>query len=127
MFKNQTARRAALLTSAAGALLVAAPATAQAYSGWGGTLLPGQSTCVSQYASYGVRGEGTATKAGAKFTVSRGGAQIYSTGPTTSGFAAEFRSTWGNFPGPGVYQVCARNNNSTNTLVNLRILVDGEF
>ena len=115
-------RRAALLTSVAGALLIAAPTAAHAYSGWGGTLLPGQSACVSQYASYEVRGEGTATKAGAKFTVSRNGVTIYSTGPTASGFAAEFRTAWGNFPGPGVYQVCAKNNNTTNTLVNIRIL-----
>ena len=45
----------------------------------------------------------------------------------TSGFAAEFRTIWGNFPGPDYYQVCATNPNSTNTLVNIRILVDGEF
>jgi hypothetical protein len=125
MSKTTTARRirrATLLASAVGALVVAAPSAAQAYSGWGGTLLPGQSTCVSQYASYDVRGEGTATKTGAKFTVSRNGVTIYSTGPSSSAFAAEFRTAWGNFPGPGVYQVCAKNNNATSTVVNIRIL-----
>lgn len=120
-------RRAAVVTAVAGAALVALPAAAHANLGWGGTLAQGQQACVQQYASYQVRGEGTATRSGAGFTVSRNGVTIYSTSPTTGGFAAEFRSSWGNFPGPGYYKVCARNSNSTNTLVNIRVLADAEI
>jgi hypothetical protein len=120
-------KRAAILSAgAAGALLVLAPAAAHANVGWGGTIAPGGTACVQQYASYAMRGDGTATKSGARFTVYGRGVQLYSTGNTSGGFAAEFRTAWGNFPGPGTYQVCATNRNATNTLVNLHVLVDSE-
>jgi hypothetical protein len=120
-------RAAAIVAGTAGGLLMLAPGAAQANVGYGATITPGGTVCVQQYANYQVRGEGTATKAGARFAVYRNGVQIYSTTNTTSGFAAEFRTAWWNFPGPGSYQVCAQNRNSTNTLVNIRILTDAEF
>jgi hypothetical protein len=124
---NKVKRAAIVTAGAAGALFVLAPTAAHANVGWGGTVTPGGTACVQQYASSAVRGEGTATRSGARFAVYKDGAQLYSTGNTASGFAAELRSMWGNFPGPGYYQVCASNRNATNTLVNIRVLVDSEL
>ena len=46
---------------------------------------------------------------------------------TTSGYAAEFRSYWGNFPGAGYYTICALNKQTTNTFVTVRVRSDAEI
>ena len=120
-------RRTAIIGGLTGAALIALPTAAYANTGWGGTLTQNQTSCVQQYAGYQVRGEGTATAKGAKFTMYRNGGLIYASSPSSAGFAAEFRTSWGNFPGPGTYQVCAKNTNASNTLVTIRILSDGEI
>ncbi len=119
---------AASVIAAGGAVALLAPTAAQAYSPGGGTLVPGGQTCTAQqWAGYQARGEGTATRSGARFTVYRNGVVIYQTPTgTTSGFAAEFRSSYGTFPGAGYYQVCAKNPNSTNTSVTLLLTTDSE-
>jgi hypothetical protein len=75
-----------------------------------------------------VRVDGTATNQGAKFRVYRNGAEMAnSPSPNTTAYAAEFRTAYGNFPGPGNYTVCALNKATTNTFVTLRLRSDGEF
>lgn len=112
--------------AAIGALI--APAAAFADSSNNQFLAPGASACVSQYAAYQVRADATASNKGAKFRLYRNGAQVAaSPTPTTSAWAAEFRTWYGNFPGAGTYTLCAANNNSTNTFVTLRLRSDGEI
>jgi hypothetical protein len=113
-------------------LAVLTPATALAEpTGWGGTIQPGQVYCFTRYASsavYQVRAEGDATRGGARFRflLNRGVLQASPT-DTASRFTAERRSSLGNYPGPGVYELCAANHAGTPTLVNLHILFDAEF
>jgi phage tail sheath gpL-like len=91
-------------------------------------LPPGQSACASQNANYQVRLEGTASKAGVKFRVYRNGVLVAaSPSDTSSGYATELRSAWGNFPGAGVYTICALNKQTTNSFVSLRVRSDGEI
>ena len=124
-------RTLAVALAAAGVAAVA-PVAASAYQGYGATLAPSTGACVQQYASYRVRGEGTATRKGAWFTLRYSGQYpgigdvVAGSPPTASGWAAESRPELGNWRGAGFYQVCAVNVNSTSTLVNFRIIVDSD-
>ncbi|HKT03866.1 MAG TPA: hypothetical protein VJT31_30415 [Rugosimonospora sp.] len=125
---NRTGRLAVLTAAVAGIGAFALPAAAHADSYTGQFLGTGQSACVSQYASYQVRVDGTASNMGAKFRVYRNGVQIAaSPTDTTAGYAAEFRSSWGNFPGAGYYTLCALNKQSTNSFVTVRVRGDAEI
>ena len=46
---------------------------------------------------------------------------------TTSGYAAEYRTSFGNFPGAGSYTVCGLNKQTTNTFVTVRVRSDAEI
>ena len=114
----------AVSAATAFAVVGANPAAADTFSTFG--LAPGQTACVQQYASYQARVEGTGTAAGAKFKVLRSGAVIANTPSRANQYAAEFRSAYGNFPGPGYYSECATNTGTTNTIVTLHVRTDGE-
>lgn len=116
---------AAVAASGVAALALAGPAIAQ--SGAYLTLKPGQIVCAQQYAAYQVRGQGQATANGVKFSIQRNGVKYLASPGTATAWAAELRTSLGNFPGPGYYQVCAANNNTTTSTVNITILTDGEF
>jgi len=124
------ARRAAVLAVTAAAVLV--PGVAQADPiGWGGTVLPGQVHCFTRTAPpsvYQVRAEGDATKKGARFRFLYNGT-VLAASPTDTAttFQAERRTSLGNYPGPGTYELCAANHSTSNTLVNLHILFNNEF
>jgi hypothetical protein len=125
-------RRSALIAGTAAALAVLAPSAAQAEPiGWGGTVLPGQVQCFSRVAGstvYQVRAEGSATRNGARFRFLRNGTVLDATSTdTVQTYAAERRTSRGNYPGPGTYEICAANHAATDTLVNLHILFNNEF
>jgi hypothetical protein len=126
-------RRAAILAGATAAVAaVMIPAAAHADPiGWGGTLRPGQSYCFLRNAGpevYQIRAEATATNAGARFRFIRNGVVLQATdSDSRRQFSAERRTSTGDYPGPGVYQLCAANHATTDTLVNLHILVNNEF
>jgi hypothetical protein len=125
---NRIGRFAVLTAAVAGIGALALPAAAQADTYVGQFLGPNQSTCASQYASYQVRTEGTASNKGAKFRVYKDGAQIAASPTDTSGgYAAEFRSAWGNFPGPGYYTICALNKQTSNSFATVRVRSDVEI
>ena len=88
---------------------------------------PGASFCVSQWASYQVRGEGTATGGGARFKLLRNGVVLDATTGRVGSWVGERRTSYGNFPGAGTYSACAYNTGTTRTTVFLRIRTDGEF
>jgi hypothetical protein len=128
--KTNTSSRLALgaaLTGTAAVISLAGAGAASAQSYTAVPLSPGQASCVSQYASYQVRADGTATAGGARFKVLYNGRIIQDTAGRVSGWAAENRSSFGNFPGPGYYSVCAYNTGTSNTTVTLRIRTDSEF
>jgi hypothetical protein len=122
-------RRASMIIAGAAAVgAVVAPAAAFANTYTGQFLGPGQSACISQYAAYQVRIDTTATARGAKFRLYRNGSQVAaSPTPTTTAWSAEYRTAFGNFPGPGDYSLCAVNSGTTNTFVTLRVRSDGEI
>jgi hypothetical protein len=125
-------RRVVTVLGLAGAFAVLAPVAAHAEPiGWGGTLLPGQVECFSRYADssvYQVRVEGSATKKGARFRFLRNGVVLQATSVDTApSFAAERRTSLGNYPGGGTYTICAANHHATNTLVNLHVLFNNQF
>jgi hypothetical protein len=113
------------LTAAAttAAVLAAAPAFAVQTSS--GPLAPGAQTCASQQAGYQVRVEGTASKP-LHFRVFRNGVAIESF-PSSTAFASELRTSWGNFPGYGLYKVCAVNNTTTSNNATVTIRTDAEL
>jgi hypothetical protein len=114
----------ATATFAAGtALLTAAPALAVQTSA--GPLAPGAQTCASQQAGYQVRVEGTASKP-LHFRVFRNGVAIQSF-PGSTAFASELRTSWGNFPGSGLYKVCAVNNTTVSSNASVTIRTDAEL
>jgi hypothetical protein len=130
IMSTSTSSRIALtaaLTGTAAIISLAGASSASASSYNAVPLSPGQSSCVSQYASYQVRGEGTATGAGARFKLLYNGQVIDATPGRVNNWVVEHRSAWGNFPGPGYYSVCAYNTATTNTIVTLRIRTDSEF
>jgi hypothetical protein len=125
-------RRSVVIAGAAAALGILSPSAAHAEPiGWGGTVLPGQVQCFTRVAGntvYQVRVEGSATKKGARFRFLRNGV-VLDASPTDTAltYAAERRTSSGNYPGPGTYEICAANHYTTNTLVNLHILFNNEF
>lgn len=119
--------RTALLTGIGAAAILGSATAAQAAGGNTVVLSPGQQACVQQYAGYQVRGEGTATAQGAKFKLTRNGAVVNGSPGLVRGWAAEARSAYGTFPGPGLYVVCATNNGTANTTANLLIRTDSEI
>lgn len=119
---------AVLATGAAGAIALAGAGAANAQSYSTTALSPGQGVCsASQYASYQVRADGTATGQGAKFRLLRNGVVITNTAGRVNNWAFESRTAYGNFPGPGYYSVCAQNTGTTNTVVTLQLRSDSEF
>ena len=116
------------IAGTAAALSLAAAGTASASSYQSFSLSPGQGACTAtQYASYQVRADGWATGQGAKFKLLRNGVVVQSTANRASAWAAELRTSYGTFPGPGSYSVCAQNTGTTNTIVTLQLRTDGEF
>jgi len=116
------------ITGAAAAVSLAGAGSASASSYGSFVLAPGQGACsLSQYASYQVRADGQATGQGAKLKLVRNGGILLSTATRVNGWAAELRSSYGTFPGPGYYSVCAQNTGTTNTIVTLQLRTDGEF
>jgi len=125
-------RQLATVAGAAAALAVLTPTAAQAdVTGWGGTLQPGQVQCLSRTADwqkYQVRGDGTANRKGARFWLKFNNSILDITPVgTVSGWAAERRTAYGNYPGAGAYTVCAGNESATSTLVNIHLLFNNEF
>ncbi len=119
---------AVLATGAAGAIALAGAGAANAQAYASTPLSPGQGVCsASQYASYQVRADGWATGQGAKFKLLRNGVVITSTPGRANAWAAEYRSAYGTFPGPGYYSVCAQNTGTANTTVTLQLRTDYEF
>ncbi len=75
-----------------------------------------------------MRFDATGSNKGDKFRVYHNGTQIgASATDTTIAYAAEFRTSYGNFPGAGTYTICALNKQTTNSFVSLQIRSDGEF
>lgn len=113
---------------AAVAFTLAGAASASAAVPNSSQLAPGAGVCtVNQYAAYQVRGDGTATGQGVKFKLLYNGSVIANTPGRANAWAVEFRSAYGNFPGPGYYAVCAQNTGTTNSTVTLQIRTDGQF
>jgi hypothetical protein len=42
-------------------------------------------------------------------------------------WSAELRTSYGTFPGPGYYSVCAQNTGTANTIATLQLRTDSEF
>jgi hypothetical protein len=119
---------AVLATGAASAIALAGAGAANAQQHSSTPLAPGQGVCsTAQYASYQVRADGWATGQGAKFKLLRNGVVINTTPNRANAWAAEYRSAYGTFPGPGSYTVCAQNTGTTNTTVTLQLRTDYEF
>lgn len=125
------AARAGTALAAAGAALavsLAGASSASASSYQSTPLAPGQGTCSpAQYASFQVRGDGWATGQGAKFKLVRNGVVVTSTPFRATSWSAELRSSYGTFPGPGYYSVCAQNTGTANTIATLQLRTDYEF
>ncbi len=116
------------VAGAAVALTLGGAAAANAQSYGSTALAPGAGVCSpSQYASYQVRADAWATADGAKFKLLRNGAVVTSSPTRVNAWAAEFRSSYGTFPGPGYYSVCAQNTGTTNTIATVQLRTDGEF
>jgi hypothetical protein len=116
-----------LVAAATTALVGAGASPASAYALQSQNLQPGGSVCVSQYAGYQVRGDGTATGDGARFKILRDVTVVAATPGRVTGWGQELRSSYGNFPGPGYYSVCAYNTGTTVTKVTISIKTDSEF
>jgi len=118
-----------------GAAIAVSGVAAVAFAGSAGaqgaatqTLKPGQVICTpQQYAAFQVRGAGQASGQGVKFSIQHNGVKYLASPGTASAWAGELRTSFGNFPGAGYYQVCAANNNTTNSTVTLTISTDAEF
>src|SRR5690348_945136 len=92
--RTRRIRRAALVVGGLTAVgIVALPGAAFADTYNAGQMAPGQSICSTQFASYQVKLDGTASNKGAKFRVYKDGVQIgASFNDTTNGYSAEFRT-----------------------------------
>ena len=121
----RAATTVALAPGAPGPAILAVAPAAHAQQTGAVTLSPGATACVQQYASYQVRGDGWASRS-VKFSLKK---NVVTISPVPAGtvWAQEFRSSYGTFPGPGVYQVCAFNNGTQTASVQLQIRTDGEF
>lgn len=103
----------------------AGAASAQQYASV--ALSPGAGACGSaQYAAYQVRVDAWATNQGAKFKLLRNGVVIANTPTRVNAWSAEFRTSFGNFPGPGYYTLCAQNTGTANTIATLQLRTDSE-
>ena len=126
--KARKARKVALAGIAVGAAGIAtlgvAPA-ANAAQNASLSIAAGSTVCVQQYASYQVRGEGWANRP-VKFSLKKNGVTI-SPVPANTWWAQEFRTSYGTFPGPGVYQVCAFNNGNQTATIQIQLRTDYEF
>lgn len=116
------------VTAAAAAISAGGAATASAQQSGAYALAPGTGQCTNtQYASYQVRADGSATGQGAKFKLLRNGVVVSNTANRATAWAVELRSAYGTFPGPGYYSVCAQNTGTTNTTGTLQLRTDAEF
>ena len=132
MFRSTTRRRTLAggvlaATALTGVVAIAGAGPASAATITTVPLNPGQSHCVSQYAGFQVRGDGWATGGGARFKLLKAGTVLEATPGRVTGWAAERRASYGNFPGPGFYSVCAYNTGDTRTTATLQIRSDYEF
>jgi hypothetical protein len=121
----RTARRTLAVALTGTALALAAPVAAQAAQGAAVVVTPGSTICVKQSASYQYRASVTAG-APVGSSVTRNGVVVGFAFPTTVA-TYEGRTSYGTFPGPGVYKLCATNSGTSNTRVTLSLLTDGEF
>ena len=114
--------------AAAGIVAALAPSAAFADMSTSTKLVPGGKTCVSQFAAYQVRGDGTATWNGAFFTIEYLG-QVKANSPSAKAlvYAQQLSTATRTFPGAGYYSVCAYNFQNTNTNVTVRIRTDAEI
>lgn len=120
--------RAAVIASAAAALGLTAAGAASALSYASYPLSPSQGACTpAQYAAFQVRADGWATNQGAKFKLLRNGVVVTNTPTRVNAWAAELRTAYGNFPGPGYYSVCAQNTGTANTIATMELRTDSEF
>lgn len=125
---------AVLATGAATAIALAGAGAANAGPLTGQYLAPngGQICSNSQYAGFQVRGEGTATmdrngNGGAKFKLIKNGVVVANTPNRVSGWTVDRRAAFGNFAGPGHYQLCAVNTGNSTTYATVQIFTDGEL
>lgn len=104
-------------------------ATAASAQSYGSTpLAPTAGTCSpSQYAGYQVRADGWATVQGAKFKLLKNGVVVLNSPTRANSWSAELRTSYGTFPGPGYYSVCAQNTGTANTIATLQLRTDSEF
>ena len=116
------------VAGAAAAISVGGASTASAQQYGSYALSPGAGQCTpTQYASYQVRADASATADGAKFKLVRSGVVVANTANRANIWAMELRSAYGNFPGPGYYSVCAQNAGTRNTVATLQLRTDYEF
>ncbi len=116
------------VAGAAAAISVGGASTASAQQYGSYPLSPGAGQCTpTQYASYQVRADASATADGAKFKLVRNGVVVANTANRANIWAMELRSAYGNFPGPGYYSVCAQNTGTRNTVATLQLRTDYEF
>lgn len=124
-------RRAAVVTSLGALVLLGSATGAMAAQHDGGSLAPGAEKCTQQqYASYAVRGTGTATgqlpAGGAKFKLKRNGVVVVNTPQRANSVIFEGRTAYGTFYGSGYYQMCATNTGTAPTTVTVDLYTDGE-
>jgi hypothetical protein len=119
-------RRLATVVALAGASVVTGSQLALAVAAGSFPEAPGQGDCVSQYADYAVRGDAWATADGAKFKLLRNGSVVANTPTRATNWAVERRTAYGNFPGPGLYSLCAQNTGTRNTVATLQLKTDAE-
>jgi hypothetical protein len=121
---------AVIATAAAGTLALAGAGTANAGLPVSKYLSPngGQVCTASQYAGFAVRAEGSATgPEGAKFKLHRNGQVVANTPTRQPSFLIERRTVFGNFDGPGNYQLCAVNTGDSPTSATVRLSTDSEL
>lgn len=119
-----------LAAAATGAALLGGVTAAQASSQGFGWVAAGGQLCVTQNASYQVRGEGTVSAPGLVFRLRKtGGSTIaVSSDPFIGTWNAEGRTSQGTFLGSGEYRMCANNNGGASVYVSkIKILSDGEL
>jgi hypothetical protein len=92
----------------------------------------GQVCSNAQFAGYQVRGMGTATidslgNGGAKFKLMKNGQVVANTATRVGTWNVEQRAAYGNFSGPGNYQLCAVNTGNSYTYATVQLFTDSEF
>lgn len=122
--------RAAVIAGVGAAAVLGTAGVALAEQNAAATILPGGQACTAtQYASYQVRGFGTATgqlpRGGAKFKVLRNGAVVITTPNRENAATLQFLTP--TFPGPSNYQLCANNTGTASTSVTLNLKTDSEI